>query len=94
MVLKMYFAGQSYRDIGSHPAVRLSLAGVHQSLQRSMPRSSRPVSEAAETIYLERLEGLLKASWPAAVDGNLNAIEKVRRILAAEARFFGIGVDS
>lgn len=89
LVLRMYLAVRSYREIGRHPSILLSLRGVHLSLKRSLPHSSRSVTEVAEIVYLERLEMMLRSAWPDAVEADLKAIEAVRRVLEIEARFFG-----
>jgi hypothetical protein len=43
-----------------------------------------------DVMYVERLERMLRAAWRQAVEGDLLAIECVLRVLATEAKFFGI----
>jgi hypothetical protein len=47
-------------------------------------------SREALTVYIARLEQLLKACWPAALKGDLRAIEAARKVLAQQAKLFGL----
>ncbi len=90
--MRLFFQSLSYRDIGRQ--VGLSCRGVQLAVKRHTQYSSRAATQLEEDVYLERLETLLRAVWPAACEGNLDAVERARRILAQQARFFGLDVDA
>ena len=87
-VMRLYLSGNSYREIGRQ--VGLSCRGVQLAVKRHTQYSSRAATQLEEHVYLERLETLLRAAWPQAIAGDLSALERCRRRLVAEARFFGV----
>ncbi|EIU63236.1 hypothetical protein [Mycobacteroides abscessus] len=91
VIMRLFVAGWSYREIARHPNVDLAHQTVAQIVHAELQKSGRTAfTEQVGTIYLERLETLLRASWPQAINGDLRAIEVVRRVLAQEARFYGL----
>lgn len=90
-VLGMFIAGGSEREIGR--AVGLSGPRIHQILHRQLERTASDLelrSREALTVHIARMEQLLKACWPAALKGDLKAIEQARKVLLAQAKLFGL----
>jgi hypothetical protein len=46
--------------------------------------------ENGVAVYIERLEMMLRAAWPQAIQGNLKAVMVVLRVLKQEAKFYGL----
>lgn len=91
LVLRLAIAGVPYREIGARPDVQLSHQTVGDIVHKELQKGAKsPLYEMASTVYLERLENLLRAVWPRAISGDLKAVEAARRILSNEARFFRI----
>jgi hypothetical protein len=92
LVLRMYLAGVTYRDIGHK--VSLSAAGVHKVIKRQLRQSAdrrdELESDAAVESYLSRMEALLSASWPKALRGDTRATDQCRRVLDSMAKVQGI----
>jgi hypothetical protein len=92
-VLRMFLAGVPLREIANHPKVQLSKRGVELAVRRQLAADAphrRVLSETASTIHILRLEALLKAALPKALAGDLEAAEHCRRVLAEEARYYGL----
>jgi hypothetical protein len=91
--LRLFLSGHSYREIGKHPKVNLSAKGVgnviHQQLAQARPNDTT-LSELACQVHIERLEALLRAAWPQAIQGDLKAIMTVSRVLHQEAIVLGV----
>lgn len=94
LVWQMFVSGVPYRDIGRHPKVKLSCRGVELSVRRTM-ETDRPHTEMltgeARSVLLARLETLLRAAMPRAMDGNMRAVEVSRKLIEQEARVLGVG---
>ena len=76
-------------------ATRLDLANkgsAHKAVQRALKRSGGPEMDpdSARELEADRLDRLQTAAWPAAMKGNLAAIEKCLRISAARCRLLGL----
>lgn len=93
LVLRLFLAGVSYREIGRHPKVRLSARGVGNVVQKQLAADSSRrslLAEEAVAVYMQRLESLLRSHWPKALAGDLKAAEYCRRVIAVEARLLGL----
>jgi len=93
LIMQMFFAGWSEREIGRHGSVQLSPGGVHQTIKKELEKlASRHdlLSDQALPMYIERLETLLKATWPKAVSGDLKAVEVCRRLLEQQSRLWNL----
>ena len=92
LILRLHLAGVPMRDIGQQ--VGLSVGGVHKIVTRllraSVSRRSELDADAAVEMYLERMEALLRASWPRAIKGDARSNEQCRRLLDSMARVQGI----
>jgi hypothetical protein len=91
LVLRMYLAGVTYRDIGSK--VALSVGGVHKVIKRQLRQSADrrdDLADDAVEAYLSRMESLLAANMPKALRGDTRSVDQCRRMLDSMARVQGI----
>ena len=90
-VLRLFLAGHSYSQIGKHPKVNLSPKGVGNVVNRQLAEATpRQLSQHGAAIHIERLELMLRAAWPQAIQGNLKAVMVCLRVLKLEAKFHGL----
>lgn len=88
-IMRLFISGCSEYEISR--AVGVTRQRCHQIIRAGIERSARHhrlLDDQALTVYVSRLEVLLKAVWPKAIAGDLRAIEQARRVLAAQARLF------
>jgi hypothetical protein len=92
LVARLLLAGHSYREIGRNPRVRLSVRGVQLAVKRALKVDSdfKLLSEYAREVNILRCESLLRIAFPRALAGDLRAWEACRRLLAQEAKLFGL----
>ena len=93
LVMQMFLAGWTEREIGKNPRVELTGAAVHNVIKTELQKSAQRhqlLSDKALQVYVERLEIMLKSAWPQAVQGELKAIETVRRILEQQGRLYDL----
>ena len=86
--------GKSVKDgnaVGRHPKVNLSPRGVGNVVNRQLAEATPgQLSQHGADVYIERLEMMLRAAWPQAIQGNLKAVMVVLRVLKQEAKFYGL----
>jgi DNA-binding CsgD family transcriptional regulator len=90
-ILRMMIAGASEREIAR--TVGLTRARVNQILKREIQRGDKHrqlLADEALTVHVARLETLIKAAWGKAINGDLKAIEVVRKAAESEARVLGV----
>lgn len=93
LIMQFFFAGWSEREIARHNSVQLTPGHVHWVITKELKKlASRHelLSDKALPMYIERLETLLKATWPKAVQGDLKAIETARRLLEQQGRLWNL----
>ena len=77
--------------VGRHPKVNLSPKGVGNVVNRQLAEATPgQLSQHGADVYIERLEMMLRAAWPQAIQGNLKAVMVVLRVLKQEAKFYGL----
>lgn len=103
LILRMFIAGMSYRDIGKHGMVGLSANGVHKVVKREMAKSAlrrEYIADNALDVHVERLETLLSANYGKAVDtkaptnDRVKSAELVRRIITDLTRLQQIDLST
>jgi hypothetical protein len=90
-IYALFIAGNSEREIGR--AVDLTGQRVHQILRNELKNEGRHrqlVADEALALYSQRLDFLLKATWPKVVQQDLKAIETARRVLEQIGRLYDI----
>jgi len=83
--------GQSYRAIGQ--VLGVSHAQAQRDVVEELDRLNaltRAHAEDYRRLQLERLEDLLAAVWPAAIDGDIAAQGAVLRIIERQSRLLGL----
>lgn len=95
-VLQLFVAGATYRQIAE--AVDLaSVASVDSIIKREMAKAARRrdrLVDQAFDVYVERTEALFKAHFPKALAGDHRSAEVCRRILAQQARLYGLDIPA
>lgn len=93
LIMQFFFAGWSEREIARHNSVQLTPGHVHWVITRELKKLAgrhELLSDKALPMYIERLETLLKAAWPKAIQGDLKAIETARRLLEQQGRLWNL----
>jgi hypothetical protein len=91
-ILRLFIGGCSEREISR--SVGLTHVRVNQILRRELDATARHralLRNEALSIHIARLETLIRAVWPAALWGDLKAIDTARKVLESMARVCGIG---
>lgn len=90
-VLQLFLGGASYEDIA--PEVGLSASQVSRVVQREFAAAAKRrglLTDEAFAIWQERSEALFHAHWGRALDGDHRSAEICRKILAQQARLYGL----
>jgi hypothetical protein len=89
--LELRLAGHSYAEIGGRMGVSAPRAFklVSDELARLNGRRAEAAAEVTR-VELERLDRLLAAVWPKAVQGDLPSMDRVLSIMQRRARLLGI----
>jgi hypothetical protein len=90
-ILQLMIGGASEYAIARQ--VGLTRARVNAILKREIARGETHrelLRDEARAIQVGRLETLIRAVWPAAVGGDLRAIETARKVAEQEARLLGV----
>lgn len=88
--LELRRAGASYRDIAR--ALGVTTSNAHKYVRRAIGRQLTRVDELSAEVRqleLDRLDRLLRGIWPQASGGNLQAIDRVLRIMERRAGILG-----
>lgn len=84
-------SGLTYEKIGNK--IGISTQAAHGLIKRELVRLSKQAEGDASLLRqleIERLDCLIDAIWPKAMDGDLPAIDRVLRIAERRARFLGL----
>lgn len=92
LVLRLFLAGASYRQIARRVGLRSpqSVGNIIRRELRSGAGTGTPVTEVGRAVFMERLEALLAAVWPRAMAGDPEAGEECLQLLSQQARFYGL----
>lgn len=97
LILRLFLTGNSARQIATHPDIRLSHVAVSKIIRAELDESVKHVqllSKEALTMHVQRMELLIRAVMPKALNAEypqqMKAAETARRLLADQARFYGI----
>lgn len=86
--LKLRHAGATYDEIGQTLGIDRSMA--HRAVARAIKDALGEPARAVVDLEVSRLDRLLMAVWPEAMDGNLAAIDRVLAISTRRARLLGL----
>lgn len=93
LILDLFLAGNTQRAIGAHQQVGLSVQRVNEIIKAEMERATRDHilrNENAMTIYLARMEMLVREAMSHVTGGELRAIEVARRLMADQAKIYDL----
>lgn len=94
-VLRLFLAGLTYREVGAAVGLR-SVSGVHRIVQRQLaagaPRRDLLTNETF-ALWQERIEALFQAHCDKAIDGDHRSSEICRKLLAQQARVYGLSTE-
>ena len=91
MALELAIAGLNYNQIGDKLGCSRQRAFqiVHEELAR-LAEQTRGKTEIYRRRQLERLDTMLKGVWDQATAGDLQAIDRVAKLLDREAKLLGL----
>lgn len=87
--LEMRRAGYRLDEIAAALGYR-SRSAVSQDLSRALARIVDEPARDVLALELSRLDGLTRASWKQAAQGDLAAVDRVLRIMQRRARLLGL----
>lgn len=91
LILDLFLAGHTQQQIAEDPRVKLGQPRVNQIINAELDRATRDHilrNENAMTIYMARMERLVRAAFTHVDDGELKAIEVARRLMGDQAKVY------
>jgi len=91
LILDLFLAGHTQQQIADNPRVKLGQPRVNQIINLELDRATRDHimrNENAMTIYMARMERLVRAAFEHVDDGELKAIEVARRLMGDQAKIY------
>lgn len=95
-VLQLWLAGASYQQIAEAIGVK-SKGTIHHIIQRELADANerrKLLADEAYAMYQERLERLFQAHWGLALKGDHKSAMVCQRLLAQQARLYGLEADT
>lgn len=87
--VEMRKAGCSYDEIAQ--ALGFSNSGnAYHTVHKALKATYREPAEELRTLELERVDRLMRAIWPQAIKGDVDAIDRVLKIMSRRARLLGL----
>lgn len=80
--------GASYPEIAK--TLHISRATAIRYVKHGLKQLYQEPGEAVIKMELDRLDALMSAVWPAAMKGDLNALDRVLRIMERRARYLNL----
>lgn len=93
-ILELFIGGSNYREIGAQ--VGLTVARTEAIVKRELATAAKRrllLQDQALAVHQERTERLFKTLYTRAVEGDLRAAEIADRMLARNARLFGLAEE-
>jgi len=93
-VLELFIGGSNYREIAA--VVGLTIARVEVIVKRELADAAKRrlmLTDEALAIHQERTERLFKSQFVKALEGDARAAEICERMLARNARLFGLAEE-
>ena len=89
--LDLYIAGNSYAEIGRRLGYR-DHSGPHRAISRLLDRRESEGVDMLRKVHGARLTELLRAVWPRATAGDLDAIKTALGVLGDVAKLYGLNM--
>jgi hypothetical protein len=96
LMLSLFLSGWTEREIAKHPRIGMDPGHTHRIIVKELEKAAERfglISEKALIVYSERLEMLLKAIWPRAMEKDPKSIEVARRLLEQQSRLYQLSDD-
>lgn len=87
--LELRRAGASYAQIGRVLGYR-STASAHKAVEVALTMTLREPAEAVRQLELERLDEAQRAIWPRVRAGDLEAIDRLCKLMDRRAKLLGL----
>lgn len=91
-ILQLFVAGTTYQQIAQAVGLK-SQSSVHEIVQKELAAAAKRrelLTDEAFSVFQERSERLFRAHWTKALEGDHKSAEVCRKILAQQARMYGI----
>lgn len=91
LILDLFLAGHTQQQIAEDSRVKLGQPRVNQIINAELDRATHDHilrNENAMTIYMARMERLVRAAFTHVDDGELKAIEVARRLMGDQAKVY------
>lgn len=91
LILDLFLAGHTQQQIADDQRVKLGQPRVNQIINAELERAERDHilrDKNAMTIYMARMERLVRAAFDHVDDGELKAIEVARRLMGDQAKIY------
>ena len=95
-ILDLFVAGNTQHTIGAHPQVQLTEGRVNQIIKAELDRCAKDHilrNANAMTIYMARMEHLVRKAMDHVDNDDLKAIEVTRRLMADQAKIYDLVED-
>ena len=89
--LELRKAGASYPEIAR--TLGCALSSAHKSVSAALQKTLQEPAAEVRQLELDRLDRLMRALWPAAIEGDPNVIDRVLKIMARRAALQGLDVE-
>jgi len=96
LIIDLFLAGHTQQQIAEDARVKLGQHRVNQIIRAELDRAERDHilrDKNAMTIYIARMERLVRAAFEHVDEGELKAIEVARRLMGDQAKIYEL-VDS
>jgi hypothetical protein len=93
LILDLFLAGHTQRAIAANPQVKLTAARVNGIVKTELERATKDHilrNENAMIIWHARMETLVREAMSHVTAGELKAIEPARRLMAEQAKIYGL----
>lgn len=87
--LEIRKTGANFDDIARR-AGYANRSGAYKAVRDAMDRITQEPAEAVLKLELERLDALLAAYWGKALGGDVQAFDRVLRVMERRARYLGL----
>ena len=87
--LKLRMKGLTYSDIARQVGYA-SPSGAYEAVRAALESDGGAAADEIRKLHMARLETLLEAIWDAACRGELQAIDRVLRVLDRQAKLLGL----
>ena len=91
LIIDLFLAGHTQQQIADDDRVKLGQPRVNQIINAELERATRDHilrNENAMTIYMARMERLVRAAFDHVDEGELKAIEVARRLMGDQAKIY------